>query len=545
MKIVRTSHAPFRWRALWVLAALGVLAALVVSATGCSSKTTTTTAAAGGTSTSGAAGTTTTAAAGAIKAGGTLRIGSQPGNLDFDPAFFAGNVADIALQHQALEPLVQLGPDFTLQPVLATKWETTDSKVWKFTLRDGVTFSNGTAFTADDVVYTMKRLMDPKSSVAKDLNIDTMTADDPTHVSFTLKASDDQFPAALTDYRVLMLSKDVKDPKTEMVGTGPFVLESSAAESGAVFKKNPTYWGKDDAGQQLPYLDGLKFVYTPDMAGQIEGLQGGSIDWVGGLTAELKQTVGGNTNLKTINTPTNYCFELQIRTDQEPGSKLAFRQAIMAGTDRKAIVDLVAPGVADPGNGTLVGPGYKAYYSADQVAYDPAKAKQLLADAGYASGVKIRLVVQTSDVIPAIATAWQAQMKAIGITVDIAQVPPDVFYAEKGQDNWYQAPFSIVDYGTRAVPIFYFRKALTSDAVWNYSRWKNPDFDALVKQIGLEQDTTKRADLYKQAQKLLQDQVPMMNFLVNEAVAGQSAKLDGVALAPDWPQTLFRTANLK
>ena len=108
------------------------------------------------------------------------------------------------------------------------------------------------------------------------------------------------FPESLTDYRDLMLSKDVKDPKTELVGTGPFVLESSAAESGAVFKKNPNYWGKDANGQQLPYLDGIQFVYTPDIAGQIEGLQGGSLDWVGGLTSELKQTVEANPSLKTI-----------------------------------------------------------------------------------------------------------------------------------------------------------------------------------------------------------------------------------------------------
>ena len=532
MMTVRIRDASVRRRALRALATLASLVALLALAAGCSSTTTTTTAA-GGTSTTGAA---------AVKTGGTLRIGSQPGNLDFDPAFFAGNIADIALQHQALEPLLQLAPDFTLEPVLATKWETTDSKVWNITLRDGVKFSNGSPFTADDVIFTMKRLMDPKSSVATDLNIDTMTAVDPTHVTFTLKAPDDLFPAALADYHVLMLSKDVKDPKTELLGTGPFVLESSAAETGAVFKKNPNYWGKDDKGQQLPYLDGLQFVYTPDLAGQIEGLQGSSLDWVGGLTSELKQTVEANQSLKTISTPTNYCFELQIRTDEGPGSKLAFRQAIMAGTDRKSIVALVAPGLADPGNGTLVGPGYKNYYTPDQVAYDPAAAKKLLADAGYANGVKIRLVVQSSDVIPAIATAWQAQMKAIGITVDIAQVPPDVFYADKGQDTWTQAPFSIVDYGTRPVPLFYFRKALVSDGVWNYSRWKNPEFDALVKQIGTETDPTKLADLYKQAQKLLQDQVPMMNFLVNEAVAGESAKLDGVALAPDWSQTLFRNA---
>ncbi len=518
------------------LAVLAAFLVLAVGALGCGGDSATTTTA--------PEGSTTETTGGAVQTGGVLRVATQPGNADFDPALFAGNPADIALQHQVLEKLITLDPEFNLQPTLATEWESADGTAWKLTLRDGVKFSNGAPFTADDVVYTMDRLRDPEvgsAMVQVYSNIDTIVADDPTHVTFTLKSPDGEFPRSLTDYRTLMLSKDV-DPTKELVGTGPFMLESVAAESGAILKKNPNYWGTDDKGNQLPYLDEVRFIYSPDMAGQIEGLQGGSIDWIGGLTAELKQTVEANTSLKTISTPTNYCFELQIRTDVEPGSKLEFRQAIMAGTDRQAIVDLVAPGIADAGNGTLVGPGYADYYLDESVPYDPEKAKQLLADAGYGDGVKIRLVTQTTDVIPAIATAWQAQMKQIGIDVEIVQIPADVFYSEEGEDNWYQAPFCIVDWGTRAAPITYFQLALTSDATWNYQRWSNPEFDALAKQIVVELDPAKRAEAYAKAQRILQDQVPMMNFMVNEGVAGQPANLQGIALAPDWPQTLFTTA---
>lgn len=514
---------------------------LSVAAIGCSSSSGTSST---DTTAAGASSTVTTAG-GAIQTGGVLRVATQPGNGDLDPALMAGNTADIQLQHQVLEKLVTLDQDFNLQPTLATEWSSTDGKVWKFTLRDGVKFSNGNPFAADDVVYTMDRLRDVKlgSPMAKVYsNIASVTADDSTHVTFTLATPDGDFPKSLTDYRTLMLSKSV-DPKKELIGTGPFMLDSIAAESGATLKKNPTYWAKDDQGIQLPYMDEVRFVYSPDMAGQIEGLQGGSIDFVGGLTAELKQTVEANPAFKTISTPTNYCFELQIRTDKGPGSKLAFRQAIMAGTDRQAIIDLVAPGMADPGNGTLVGPAYKDYYLNEPVPYDATKAKQLLADAGYANGIKIKLVAQKTDIVPAIATAWQAQMKAIGVEVEIVQVPADVFYAEKGVDNWYQADFSIVDWGTRATPITYFQLALISDAAQNYQRWSNPDFDKLVKQIVVELDAAKRADLYKQAQKILLDQVPMMNFVVNQGVAGEPAKLAGISLAPDWPQTLFGSAH--
>ena len=486
------------------------------------------------------------AAAGAIKQGGVLKIGTAPGNVNYDPALFAGAVADILLQQQIYEKLVTLGQDFSVQPTLATEWDSPDGKVWTFKLQTGVKFSNGEDFTADDVVYTMDRLRSKKlGSPMADVyaNVKSVVATDPTTATFTLKNVDSEFPASLTDYRTLMLCKSVKDPAKEAVGTGPFVLESISAEDRAVLKKNPTYWGKDADGNQLPYLDEIDFVYSPDTAGQIAGLQGGSLNWVGGLSSEQKMTVESSPDLKTETTDTNYCFELQIRVDQGPGKELAFRQALMAGTDRQAIIDLVAPGVSTAGNGTLVGPAYANDYLDQSVAYDPAKAKQLLADAGFANGVDIKLVAQTADPVPAVATAWQAQMKEIGVNVDIQQVPPDVYYAEEGTDNWYEADFSFVDYGTRAAPITYFDLALTSDAPWNYSRWKNPEFDAIAEQIPLELDPAKRGELYKQAQQILQEQVPMINFIINTAVAGQSANVDGVFLAPDYAQTLFRDAH--
>ena len=486
------------------------------------------------------------AATGAIKQGGVLKIGTAAGNINFDPALFAGAVSDILLQQQIYEKLVTLGQDFSVEPTLATEWDSPDGKVWTFKLQEGVTFSNGEDFTADDVVYTMDRLRSKElGSPMADVyaNIKSVDATDPATVTFTLKNVDSEFPASLTDYRTLMLCKSVKDPAKEAVGTGPFVLESISAEDRAVLKKNPTYWGKDAEGNQLPYLDEVDFVYSPDTAGQISGLQGGTLNWVGGISSEQKMTVESSPELKTESTETNYCYELQIRVDRGPGKELAFRQALMAGTDRQAIIDLVAPGIAVPGNGTLVGPAYAQYYLDQSVPYDPAKAKQLLADAGFGSGVDIKVVAQTTDPVPAVATAWQAQMKEIGVNVEIQQVPPDVFYADKGEDNWYQADFSWVDWGTRAVPVTYFDLSLTSDAPWNYGRWSNSEFDSLAAQIPLELDPAKRADLYKQAQQILQDQVPQINFLVNTAVAGQSANLDGVFLAPDYAQSLFRDAH--
>jgi peptide/nickel transport system substrate-binding protein len=522
---------PRRARAGLMVAAALALVVAAVALSGCGNATT-------GSSSPSPASTS-------IKMGGVLKVGQQPGNGGLDPVLHSDNVADIMVQEQILEKLVDLDPGFKVVPRLAKEWSSTDNKVWKFTLQEGVSFSNGDPFTADDVVYSMSRLRSKKlGSPMADIfaNVVDVTADDPTHVTFTLKKADSEFPSTLTDYRCLMLDKNIKDPNKQAVGTGPFTLESQSLEDRSVLKKNPNYWAKDEQGNQLPYLDEIDFIYSPEKSAQIQGLLGGQLQWVGGLTSEQKQTVEGNAGFQILSSKTNYCFELQIRCDQGPGADLKFRQALWAGTDRQAIVDLAAPGVADPGNGTLVGPAYSQYYLAEAVPYDVNKAKQLLSESSY-NGEAIKLVAQTIDLVPAMATVWQQQMKAIGVNVQIQEVTPDVFYADKGTDNWYKADFCIVDWGSRATPVTYFQLALTSAAPWNYSRWKNAQFDAISAQIPTESDLTKRSDLYKQAQQILMDEVPMINFLVTEGLAAQPDNVAGITLLPDWSQTLFTTAH--
>ena len=486
------------------------------------------------------------ASTGAVKTGGVLRVGTQAGNGNFDPVLFAGASGDLQLQAQIYEKLVTLAADMSVQPALATKWSSPDGKVWTFTLQSGVKFSNGQPFTSADVVYTMDRLRSKKlGSPMADIyaNIKNITAPDATTVVFTLAKVDSEFAASLTDYRSLMLCKSVADPAKNPVGTGPFMLKSISAEDRAILVKNPSYWGKDPQGNQLPYLDEIDFIYSPDIAGQVASLQGGALDYVPGLTFAQKQTVERSPSLKTISTQSNYCFELQIRCDVKPGSDLRVRQALLMGTDLPGIVAIVEPGMATPGNSTIIGPSYKSYYLTAVPKTDPAGARRLLAEAGYANGLTIKVVTQTVQPVPDILTAWQAQMKAIGVTVDIQLVPPSVFYADKGTNNWYQAAFGTVDWGTRATPVTYFNLALTSTAPWNFSRWKDPQFDSVVSQVSAELDAAKRATLYQQAQQILQQQVPMINFLQQMSVAGETKTLDGIVMVPNWPENPMRQAH--
>jgi peptide/nickel transport system substrate-binding protein len=477
-----------------------------------------------------------------------LTVGAPPGKGEFDPVLMSGAPGDVLLVVQVLENLVRLDQRFVVRPALATEWTSEDGTAWRFTLREGVRFSNGKRFSAADVVASLERLRSWElgSPLAASLeNVENVVVDDPLHVTFVLKEADAEFPAVLTDPRAKMLCRSVKDPMTRLVGTGPFVLSSYVPGRRAVLVRNTRYWGSDESGTPLPYLDELRFRYAKAGDVLVDGLLDGTLNWVGGLTAGQRQTVKeSDAAVKVTATATNAFAELQIRCDQGPGKDRAVRRALLAGTNREALAAAAPPAVGIAGNGTVVGPAYSEYYREEAPAYNPDEARQLLAAAGYNDGLVVRLAVPATDPLPALARAWRAQMKQIGVAVKVVTVAPEVFFAGAGPDTWQKAQFCLVDWPSAATPITYFRQSFVSGGSWNYSRWEDAAFDALVAQMGAQVDPARRAQLYEEAQQVLQDKAPAIVLLLTKAFAGQSRAVDGVRPAPDWSTTVFCTAHI-
>lgn len=495
----------------------------------------------------GSSGTTvTTGGAGGVQTGGVLSVATEPAT-NRDPAFASGR-ADILINQQVYDWLVEVGQNSQRLPGLASAWDSPDGKTWTFTLRSDVKFSNGTVFTADDVVYTFDRLRNAKVGsplVSLLANVTAVTAVDATHVQFTLKDANPEFPSDTADYHAAILSKAIADPAAQWIGTGAFTIASYSAEDRAVLKKNPVYWRKDDQGLQLPYLDEIDLIFSPDLAGQVESLRGDQVQFVAGLTSELVDSIKTDPKLQVITGPSSaFHYVLHMRSDSgHPAADARVRQALQLGTDHQGLIDQVRPGLAVVGNGTPVGPAYGDYYLDQAPTYDVTQAKSLLASAGYANGLTITLYAQQALEVPAIATVWKEQMKAIGATVNIQTVPADVYYGE-GDASWLKVDFGITEWGARATPNTYFNAAYVTDAAYNESHWSDPEFDALTTQINSELDRTKRIELYKQAQKIMIERGPVIVPFFETAAAGASAKLVGVTLAPDWSRTLFRTAYL-
>ena len=448
---------------------------------------------------------------------------------------------DYQVVRQIYDYLVELDADFNLQPALAESWETSDAKSWTFKLRPGVVFHDGSSFDAADVIYTFERLADPATGsplVDVFANVDSMEAVDDLTVVVNLKKVDAEFALGMTQFQAAILPEGLKDPADNPVGTGAFMLDSLEPQIRAVFKASPDYWRKDANGEKLPYLDGMEMIYIPELAGQVEALRGGEVDFVGGLSYEQAEGVKGDASVKLLTVQTNQHYSIHMRCDQGPAKDPNVRLALRLGTDTPSMAEVLRPGLATAGNGTLVGPTFTSLYVDQAPPYDPEKAKQLLADAGYADGLDITIQAQNAWGVPGMATVWQEQMKKIGVNVDIQVVPADVYYGE-GENNWLDCDFGITDWGQRASPLMYFQLEYITGAPWSGSKWSDAEFDAVCKQIQAEVDDAKRAELYRTAQQILIERQPVIILYFEKVACATAASVQNVTLDREWDMTSF------
>lgn len=465
------------------------------------------------------------------KYGGTLRHAFfAPTNLD--PAFL-GTVADDEIGRQWADFLVFIGEDNNPDPKrsLGEEWQTSASGLeWTFKVRQGVKFHNGKDLTSKDVKFTFDRLRDPDvgaATVALYSNITDITTPDDYTVAFTLKNPNPDFMKDLGDYHALVVDSETKDFKTEHNGTGPFMIESYLPEDRLVFKRNPNYWMKDQDGNQLPYLDGMEFIFMGDPSAQVEALRGGQIDYLIYLAPEFVPTLEQDPNVAIYQMASNTTYVLHMRSDRPPANDPKVRQALKLATDRSALLEGAIGGLGVTGRDTPFGPVFGDFYlDAPEPARDVAKAKQLLAEAGYPDGLQIKLYAQQLSPIPAIATIWKEQVAEAGVTVEIQSIPSDVYY---GADNmWLEVDFGITDWGSRPYPQPYLDLGYTCSAEWNESHWCDKELDTLAAQAAKEMDPAKRAELYHQIQKIFTERGPVIVPFFTNNLWGASSKLKGV-----------------
>jgi peptide/nickel transport system substrate-binding protein len=409
--------------------------------------------------------------------------------------------------------LVNLDDNGMPVPALATKWAANaDATQWTFTLREGVTFHDGSAFDSADVAYTFAHILDPatQSPAATPLALLASTeTPDPQTVVFKLKQAHADFPMLLSGRPTgIIPTGSAAAIAASGIGTGPFKLKSLDVTGTTVFVANDNYWrGK-------PGLAGVEMPAIKESGARIQALQAGQIDLLVPATATDADMVKGNDQFAVLSYPSGTWFGLVMRVDKPPFDDLRVRQAIRLVVDRQAMVSLVLNGAGKVSCDTAIGLN-KSYRwePSGGCPQDVKAAKALLASAGYANGLDLTLY--TSNVLPfmiPLAEVFQKQAAAAGINVKLNLVPADSFFSKV----WLVEPFMTTSWLDRPTDEM-LNLNWRSDAKWNESHFQDSAFDALLNNARKALDLKERTRLYQEAQQTIAEKGGhVIPFHINE-----------------------------
>lgn len=415
------------------------------------------------------------------------------------------SVGDTLRMSTIYEKLVEIGNDYQPQPVLAESWEANaDGTVWTFHLRKDVKFQDGRDFTAKDVVWSIGRVLDPKldsggGAILSMIDRDKIVAVDDHTVQFTLKVPLAILPTLLTTKYAAIVpdGSDHDKLQAKPVGTGPYMVDSFTPGPKFVGKRNPYYWRKGAPGADCIELSGVT-----EAVSRAAALTSGQADVLTMLEPQTAATLEKSDGVEVIKAPGGGVVNFAMWVDTKPFDDVRVRTAMKLVVDRTAFVNTVLLGIGVPGNDAPVTPLSPDAYRADTIPQDVEKAKQLLAEAGYADGLSVDLY--TSEAIGVMVPAAQIyqQMAAqAGITVNIVMSPADSYWSE----IFLKRPFTTDFWGDRptaeALSIAYL-----SNSAYPETHWKRPDYDKLINDANATMDPEKRREIYKKAQKLLAEE---------------------------------------
>ncbi len=437
-------------------------------------------------------------------------IAGEPDQLDPQKtsAYFSFEVLE-----NVFDTLVAPDENLEMRPALAESWETSpDGLTWTFHLRDGVTWHDGSPFTADDVVYSYRRIMDEKlANVDKFSAVTDVSAPDPSTVVISVKQPTPNLLTNLGGFKgmAIVQRKNVESGEiaTHPVGTGPFSFESQKSGDSINLKANPDYWGG------APKVDGVTFRFISQPSTALSALQAGEVDWTDSVPTQRVDQLSSDDSVNLSQIPSNDYWYLALNEAREPWSDPRVRQAIAYGIDRDAIVQSTSYGTA-VGNQLAIPEGNPWYTPYDTYRYDIDKAKSLLAQAGAAPRSLDMLV--TSE-YPETVTAAQViadNLKPLGITVNIRTVDFATWLDEQNKGNFDMLMMGWL--GNIDPDDFYYAQHHT-DGSSNAQKFSNPDVDRLLDAGRIETDRDKRKADYAQAATIIADQVSYI-YLYNPSV---------------------------
>ena len=509
-----------------------------------------------------AAGSPPAATASPAPGGGTLRVGHATDITTLDP-WNATDAGSLLVSRQIFETLVNHEPGgLRIVPRLATRWESSaDGRTWTLTLRDGVRFHDGTALDAAAVIFNFERARDASHpargrrgefavfgarwTVDAEPLLVRVAAPDARTVVFTLRTAFGPFLADLANpaFAIVSPRSMQADPDGWMLassagaaGTGPFRYVSGGWQRDhlIVLERAPAYWDADDRGAALPYLDRVSFRAVPDAAGRTAELRSGGLDVVRDVSPHELGAVRASPNLVLLPRSAHSVVSLSLSHLRPPLDQVDVRRAVALAINRQAIAQSAYAGDAKLAS-QLLPPALLGHD--DSVTefhrFDEGAAKKLLADAGLARGFDTELTYPgparaDEPDMRKIAEAIAADLGRVGIKVQLRQVDPRRASAE-AEDG--RSPISLAE-----------RHSATADPDELLLPWWDPQARALLQQARVEPRESKRAELYKQVAKMLQQQVARIPLFHPTRPLAASRKVHGLAAHPSGGEAFTRVS---
>ncbi|MFE7762531.1 ABC transporter substrate-binding protein [Streptomyces sp. NPDC057438] len=471
--------------------------------------------------------------------GGTLRVGAlgRAGAITRDPHGSQANESDYLIISLLYDTLTVPGAKPNTEPRLAASWKPSeDLKTWRFTLAKGATFHDGTPVTAEDVVFSLKRLRATPSGASRlpGIQAKNITADGTDTVVIVSDYANAELPL-LVRLTTFVIPKGTTDKDVAKApGTGPFKLDWFRGGNARLVRNDDWYGGE-------VHLDAIEVKIFESPQAMASALLAGQIDLASNVGAVAARTAESRKDVQAVRRPNDMAMPLVMRTADGPFADPRVREALRLAVDREAMVKQVLSGYGTVANDVL-GTGDPAYDKGlPQRTRDLTKAKALLKEAKFDTSRTYELYT-TEDIagLAESATLFATQVREAGVKIKVVKQESATFWDK----TWLKGDLYTTYWGTNDSVVFFASKTMVSDSGTNEAGWKDKAFDtAYEKAIGTAAPAERTA-LLKEVQKIEYDASGYLLWGMADGIDLAGAKVRGLPTLPGYGRVQLEGAWL-